>query len=243
MSDEKFKLPGSSYDEVIKIIKSYGFLEGHISLEEATRVSGIHQTNISRNNGFLTGIGIIEADDKGRKTTPDGKKLALALTHNQEEEVKEIWRGLIQNNDFLSKMLAAIRIRKGMDFGTLQSHIAYSSGQQKTKSVMIGAKTIIDILQHAGLILERDGQYLTGGILPTIGENGASLKEPEVSINNKNDLGANNKSIVRTNQIVSVNIQIQINLSSSEINEFGPKLKKLLNEVYEINSSDLSENQ
>ena len=52
---DNFKLPGSSYEEIIKIIKAYSSgKEGQAQpLDAIAQASGIDRTIVSRNNGFL----------------------------------------------------------------------------------------------------------------------------------------------------------------------------------------------
>ena len=52
---EVFKLPGSSYEEITKIIRAYSNVKSGqaLSLADLAQMSGMDKTIISRNNGFL----------------------------------------------------------------------------------------------------------------------------------------------------------------------------------------------
>ena len=54
---ESFKLPGSSYEELTKIIKAYstGKIGVPMSLDAVAQTTGMDKTVVSRNNGFLVG--------------------------------------------------------------------------------------------------------------------------------------------------------------------------------------------
>src|SRR5688572_28821754 len=118
MSDDKFKLPQSSYEELTKIIKSYGHFLEPADLTELSRLSSLHTTIVSRNNGFLVAIGVLEGGSR-QVLTAAGRELSRALEHDMPDEMRRGWQQIVSMNDFLSKVLAAIRIRNGMDQQTL----------------------------------------------------------------------------------------------------------------------------
>ena len=66
---DNFKLPGSSYEEIIKIIKAYSSgKEGQAQpLDAIAQASGIDRTIVSRNNGFLLQMQLLM---EGAKKTP-----------------------------------------------------------------------------------------------------------------------------------------------------------------------------
>ncbi|MCL4275333.1 MAG: hypothetical protein KJZ77_15790 [Anaerolineales bacterium] len=244
MSDDKFKLPGSSYEELCKIIRSYGFFDKPFTLDEAAQVTKMHRTQVSRNNGFLGAVGIIEGDRT--KTTSDlGKRLARALEFERGDEIASAWRDIVGSNEFLSKMLAAVKIRKGMDESTLKSHIAYSAGQQKTKDVMAGAQSIIDILKSAELLSEKDGQLIPTSLVYSNSDQ-ITQEDVETTIVNNQKLLPNTqtiKEIVRSVDLpsgVPVNIQIQISVTPSDLDDLGQKIRKLLDDLSTSSKEDSS---
>ncbi len=135
MPDERFRLPGSSYGELVKVIRAYGTLSGAASLDEVSKLAAMHPTQISRNNGFLVAMGILEGG-KNKVITSKGQDLARALDHEMPDEIRNHWRRVVLEDEFLNKMLSAVKIRKGMEASTLQAHIAYSAGQPKKPAVM-----------------------------------------------------------------------------------------------------------
>jgi hypothetical protein len=80
MTQEKFKLPRSSYEELCKIINAYGGTSNPASLDDIYKSSGVGKTVISANNKFLLAVEIIEGGVK-KSATEKGRKLALALIH------------------------------------------------------------------------------------------------------------------------------------------------------------------
>ncbi len=91
MPDERFRLPGSSYGELVKVIRAYGTLSGAASLDEVSKLAAMHPTQISRNNGFLVAIGILEGG-KNKVITSKGQDLARALDHEMPDEIRNHWR-------------------------------------------------------------------------------------------------------------------------------------------------------
>jgi len=236
MPDEKFKLPQSSYEELVRIIKTYGHVSLPASLEEVSRLSGMNTTMISRNAGFLTAIGVLESGVR-KLPTPPGKELAQALEHGINDQITSWWRKIVCENDFFEKLLTAIKIRNGMDEDTLEAHIAYSAGQPKKKQFMTGARTVVDILHAAGLIIESDGKITT------------NVETTEVAANHtKKDTRYGQETPAKAIQPhvelaipgveVSLNIQVNINCAPADLGEMSGKLKSLLKELSSDHRND-----
>jgi hypothetical protein len=80
MAEEAIKLPGSSYDEVKKISVLYTNVGKQAPLGEIARSAGMDRTIVSRNNGFLTSIGVISKGQQKEITTL-GAELGRALEY------------------------------------------------------------------------------------------------------------------------------------------------------------------
>jgi hypothetical protein len=239
MAEEKFKLPRSSFDELVKIIRAYGHLQAPVSLDEVSRVAAMHQTRISANAGFLLGVGIIEGGAK-KQATAKGRQLSRALEHEMPDEMRQSWRTVIAEADFLSRLLTAIRIRKGMDGDTLEAHIAYSAGQPKTSQVMTGARTVIDILRAAELVVESDGKFTAkediGGqgfkpesLTPPVKDTPTppQVVAPTVTVQAPGLVAANSGAGV----LVQVNIQLRIDCSANQLTGLGAKIKAVIDDI------------
>lgn len=238
MAEEKFKLPQSSYDELAKIVKGYGHSSKPASLDDIKQVTGLHTTIISRNAGFLIAVGILMPGAK-KTITLEGKDLALALEHGIPDRIIASWRKIVTGNDFLTKLLIAIKIRSGMDEDTLETHIAYSAGQPKKQQFMTGARTIIDILRAAQLINDQDGKIITTELIekPSVEKNivDKGIPTEEQIVSEKTIM-----PVVKSKAVPEINIQININCTPENIEGLGSKLKLILKE-FEPNSSDANE--
>src|SRR3990167_368442 len=240
MPDDKFKLPLSSYDELVKFIKAYSHVTKPTELGEISRLTGVGVPNISKNVGFFVATGILEGGKK-KMPTLAGQQLGHALEHDMPDEIRNSWRHIVEEDEFLTKLLTAVRIRNGMDSQTLEAHIAYSAGQPKKRQFMTGARTVIDILKAAELIVEVDGKYL--------------LKDPGEVPRAHADSPAQNETLresqmisqpprspialpVDTSQRVQINIQININCTPDDIQGLGTQVKALIQEIAGNEASD-----
>ncbi len=229
MPEKGFRLPQSSYEELVKIIKAYGRCGDKASLSEVAKTAAINETIISRNNAFLTSVGLIEGG-RVKRTTSTGRALANALHHNVSDEISLHWRDIVLGNEFLQKMVSAVSIRQGMETVTLQGHIAYSAGEPKTAAVSAGAGAVVEILKVAGLLNEQDGKLVALEVptsqprqqAPPVAEGGAPKVTYQVAEHVIPAKGA---------APVGISIQIQIQCSASEIQDLGPKLRALLREL------------
>lgn len=226
---DNFKLPGSSYEEIIKIIKAYSSgKEGQAQpLDAIAQASGIDRTIVSRNNGFLLQMQLLT---EGAKKTPTSECFLLgrAYSLNIKEEVQRIWRTLIENNEFLTRMLSAIRIRNGMDKTALINHIMYSAGST-TSASKVGANTIIELFKDAGMAMEEDGKILAISKDYSVEEN-----EKEASPQIIDDEPSVKMSDVKqvkngANAVVNININVTID----QLDELSDKIRLLLNAINE----------
>ena len=59
---EIFKLPSSSYEELLKLIQAYANAKegAALTLDQITQATGVPRTSVSKNNGFLVQTGLIQ---------------------------------------------------------------------------------------------------------------------------------------------------------------------------------------
>lgn len=224
---ETFKLPNSSFEEVIKLIKTYsGEKEGvALSLDDVSQATGVPRTVVSGNNGFLVQIGII-TDGNKKAATEVGRTLGRAYTSKIDYEVERIWKELVAENDFLNRMVSAVRIRNGMDRTSFINHIVYSSGQKDTKQNRTGANAIVEILKSVSILADEDGKLSV--IENTVQEERNLINDNIQDV--KEIQGEKNVLIPHVVSTTTGNIQINININCNvnELDELGEKLGKLL---------------
>ena len=229
-----FKLPGSSYDEIVKIVMAYssGKDGDKYSLATLKQVTKMDTTVISRNNGFLMEIGIV-LEGQMKTVTSLGYKLGRAYAYDVQEDIVDAWSEMIDKSEFLGRMLAAIRIRNGMDRASYINHILYSSGNKDTTSNRTGANTIIEILLLTKRIKEVDGKIV-------IYDNGYGMDiistKPNVKLPIKREFPNKQFSYQKecSNSVsTSVNLVINLNIdvSLSEFDGLANKVKTLLDEL------------
>jgi hypothetical protein len=224
MGQEKFKLPRSSYPELCKIIQAYGNLEKPDRLDALTRGSGIGKFTISANAAFLSAVEIIEGG-KYKIATDKGRKLAKALEHELSEEIMKAWRTVVEGNEFLNKMVMAVRIRKGMEISSLEAHIAYSAGEQKAQQVMTGTRTVIDILRNSGLVKEANDRIVAEDII--------AVEEPVSQPEGKPTKSETELAIREVSKTagISLHIELRINATPAELEGLGEKLKAMIEDL------------
>ena len=245
MSEGKIKLPRSSYEEICKIIIAYGQFDKKTSLVQLSKTIAMGQSQISANNSFLTTIEVIEGGQK-KFATSKGRAIARALQHNIVDEIRNAWREIIQQNEFLNKMILSIKIRKGMDISAFESHIAYSAGEAKSKPVMTGARSVIDILKAANLIEEQDGKIFPIGddsiittTTPTTTTSTTTIASTTTPAPGLNKLYRNNiahyqdlqSSVPPGIAIINLNINVTIDAKPSDVETLGVKINNLLKEL------------
>lgn len=160
MSDKEFSLPKSSYKELTKILQGYAYFgEKPVQLSEITRLVGMNRTQISKNNGFLSDVGLITGG-RAKQVSPLVIKLAKALEYAQSEDIQKHWTEVIQGTKFLATLITTVRIKGGMGLDELRKHIMYTAGVPENKDSSTGAGAIIDILLASNLLTESNGKIV-----------------------------------------------------------------------------------
>lgn len=226
---ETYKLPGSSYEEFVKIIKAYATGKNGVpmTLDTVAQTAGMDKTIVSRNNGFLVQLSLISEGNK-KAPTQDGIDLGRAYTLKMVDEIIRLWRNIIEADEFLSRMLSAIKIRNGMEKTSFINHIIYSSGSNNNNTTRAGASTIIEIYKIAGLVQETDGKivaYEDEEISPVIVSNTESCS------NSIPSQPIAKKQVKIDNCDKQIVINININTSVDELDSLSEKLLMLLDSL------------
>src|SRR5690554_3665681 len=130
MADDGFKLPGSSLEELEKVIDAYAQKQGPVTNEDLSKITGMNKADVSRNNGFLSSVELIKGG-RYKSATELGKNLGRALHHQQPDEIRRYWHKTVTGNQFLSEQLTAVRVQKGVAEDVLPSKILYNAGASK----------------------------------------------------------------------------------------------------------------
>ena len=84
----EFNLPGSSIDELKKIIMAYGNFTDKAALEEVGKLVGVQSSTISRNAKFLVDTGIL-SNGAQKASTDLGRNLARAIEHKVADDEQQ----------------------------------------------------------------------------------------------------------------------------------------------------------
>jgi hypothetical protein len=192
---------------------------------DVSKLDSVHQSSVSRNNGFLTQIGILQGESK-KLITRRGRALALALARKDGEEIRRNWRAIVATNEFLQNVISAVKLREGMLYPTVQAYVAHAAGQPRNKPVMTGAGAIVEILKAAGLLREEAGELVAtfdGELDPVdaiaLDELPTETQEEETAVSATVEAGA------------AVKIHLHVQCTADEIEDLAPRLKTLLREL------------
>lgn len=227
---ETFKLPASSYEEIVKIIKAYSSeKEGtNLSLDNISQATGVPRTVVSGNNGFLVQIGIVTEGNK-KAATDIGRTLGRAYTSKIQYEVVRLWKEIIAETEFLNRMISAVRIRNGMDRASFLNHIVYSSGLKDTKQNRTGAGAVIEILKDVAILNETDGKLTVTEESLLNGEEAENLTNKERISDEQHTTACVEATPVCGKNSVVINININCNVE--EIDALSEKIKGLLRSI------------
>jgi len=227
MAERQFRLPGSPYEELASIIVAYGTRDDASRTGDVGKLDSVHQSSVSRTNGFLTEIGVLQGETK-KVITRRGRALALALARKDRDGIRANWREVVGSTEFLQNVVSAVKLREGMLYPTVQAYIAHAAGQPRNNPVMIGAGAIVEILKTAGLLREEAGE-----LVATFDE-WPEPEEPSPPEETPKDPSAEVSATVEAlpstpaGPAPAVTIHVQVRCTADEIEDLGPKLKTLI---------------
>jgi hypothetical protein len=228
MAEREFRLPGSPYEELVNIIVAYGTRDEAARPGDVGKLDAVHQSSVSRNNGFLTQIGILQGESK-KLITRRGRALALALARKDGEEIRHNWRAIVATNEFLQNVISAVKLREGMLYPTVQAYVAHAAGQPRNKPVMTGAGAIVEILKAAGLLREEAGELVAtfDGELDPV----ETIAMDELSAETREEEDPVVSATVEAGEGAAVKIHLHVQCTADEIEDLAPRLKTLLREL------------
>jgi hypothetical protein len=197
----------------------------------------VHQSSVSRNNAFLTEIGVLQGESK-KLITRRGRSLAVALARKDRAEIRSTWRAIVGASEFLQNVVSAVKLREGMLYPTVQAYIAHAAGQPRNKPVMTGAGAIIEILKTAGLLKEEAGELVAPfeeeppePEAPAASADGSPPETPEAA---ESVVSTTVTEVVADTPVgapATVSIHVQVRCTADEIEDLAPRLKALLREL------------
>lgn len=226
MAERQFRLPGSPYEELANIIVAYGTRDDASRTGDVGKLDSVHQSSVSRTNGFLTEIGVLQGETK-KVITRRGRSLALALARKDRDGIRSNWREVVGSTEFLQNVVSAVKLREGMLYPTVQAYIAHAAGQPRNNPVMTGAGAIVEILKTSGLLREEAGELVATFDEWPEPEEQAPPEEPEEP---PAEISATVEALppAPNGLAPTVSIHVQVRCTADEIEDLGPKLKALI---------------
>ena len=237
MAEREFRLPGSPYEDLVNIVVAYGTRDEASMTGDVGKLDSVHQSSVSRNNAFLTEIGVLQGESK-KLITRRGRSLAVALARKDRVEIRSNWRAIVGASEFLQNVVSAVKLREGMLYPTVQAYIAHAAGQPRNKPVMTGAGAIIEILKTAGLLKEEAGELVAPfkeeppeREAPAASADGSPPETPETA---EPVVSTTVTEVVADTPVgapATVSIHVQVRCTADEIEDLAPRLKALLREL------------
>jgi hypothetical protein len=197
------------------------------------KLDSVHQSSVSRNNAFLTEIGVLQGESK-KLITRRGRSLAVALARKDNAEVRSNWRAIVAASEFLQNVVSAVKLREGMLYPTVQAYIAHAAGQPRNKPVMNGAGAIIEILKASSMLKEEAGELVATfdeGPEDIAPEDGSPAKTSEWKESVVSATVDEAPADAPAGTPPTVSIHVQVRCTADEIEDLAPRLKALLREL------------
>ncbi len=163
---EEYKLPGSSYNQLMKIICAYAATNGTgITLAELAKSADMKEVIISRNNSFLTQAKLLaetgnNSGNKSIKRVPTALciKLGKAYVMDLKEKVIECWNEVVKGSPFLNKVISVVPVKNDILKKELVNNIIKLSVNSVSNNSRTGATAIIEILKITNFVKEQEGR-------------------------------------------------------------------------------------
>jgi len=116
------------------------------------------KTLVSRNHGFLVSLDLL-TEGRAKTLTPDGRKLAIAIGNNLDEDAAVEWRRIFMNAPAAKSLVDMLRVQKEIPSNALSGKIAAALGYAGSSAINTGVNSLIEVITKAGVIYEQDGKY------------------------------------------------------------------------------------
>lgn len=135
-----------------KIISAYYAVNDHENpgVNEVAEIAGKPRPVVSGCNVFLRSAGILR--DGENKLTESGAKLALGISHENEDVTREALEDIVKQSPHLARLVAIIRARGSMRMDALRGAIIVAAGLDKDNRNVAFVKSIVDLLGESGLV-------------------------------------------------------------------------------------------
>ena len=170
--NDKFALPGASFDRVKEILKAYGSREEPMTVADVATMVGTHTSSVSRNSRFLLGTGLV-TEGATRKLTPEGRELFSALSLEDDVASRQCWGQVVDRTQFLRDRLTTLRLKKSMTRDRFTALILAAPGVSATASTRAGARAVVDLLIESGRIHDDSGSLT---VVPELGQDTAPTR-------------------------------------------------------------------
>jgi len=211
--NEAFKLPGSGYEVLSKILHAYVLCgAGKTPLGDVSKKAGLDHTIVSRNNGFLLCVGALSGG-RDKELTPTGRKLALAVGNNMPDDIAGAWKELLLSCETTRSVIEMVKVQKGVPKDQFLGRVASTLGVVADASTKTGLNTLLSLFEESKTLKIVDEKYFVHENALTVEDTPAVLKKDETKKDEKPAEQEEKASKANQHQIPSVHINVQVHIS------------------------------
>lgn len=187
--------------------KSNSDVAGYTSISEST---------ISRQNKFLTDIGILEKEGQQRKLTDTGLKITKNLAMAQEGPAKREFRTLLENMELTDQLHSIVEMNGPLEEEALLKELASITGFDNEGRHKTGLRSLADLYEWAGYFETSDGHYKAVP-LEELEEEESSEKSEHIEKKDKDSRTIVKKASTRSDIEVSISLEVSTDDSDQDI--------------------------
>lgn len=149
----------ATIDRINEIIVGWYRSKAHetpTQISEVNKRTGIDETTISRQNGFLQDVGILQKEGVMFRLSPQGADYARFLDFGQLEEAKYVLRMLLLDWKNFRQIYDYIDLKGPLQKAELAQRIGLAAEKQPVAGARTGIFAVIDLLLFSGVILEQE---------------------------------------------------------------------------------------
>lgn len=250
----EYKIPKASFDVIKNLIAGWyiaGAYEEPKSNSDVERYTGTNKSTISRNNTFLSNIGILEKDGHHRALTDSGSKVGEALSNDDEREAKRQMVSCLESWEFTDPFESVVNLNQPLTEEELAQQVASITEHELEGRATTGIHALIELYEWAGFLQEQDNHYrwtepsISGVKDQSPQKQEASTQSNPSSQTSQPDTEASPQSNIpssMTEPVVSNSLEIQLEISGDANPQNVKKLVKsvrlgLLEDLDEIEQS------
>lgn len=158
-----YQIPKSKFDVLRNTMIGWyraGADEEPKSNSDVEGYTNISKSTISRQNKFLTQLGILKKEGHKRQLTEEGTEITQALARNQDKKAKRLLRPLLEDIELTEQIHSIMEISGPLSEEEVIEEMASITGHDtEERRVKTGLRAFIHLYEWVGYFESDDGQY------------------------------------------------------------------------------------